>query len=126
MFSAHVLMRVAVQEEVPQAEWEAHFDMLLEWMLCPATAEEVGSGPLDPTAWQLMDWGARGTPDQCRLAAWVTQQRYLRHRGSLSSAAAVRLEVRRTPRPPAFQRVLLPFGVLPVARAPARRGWSRW
>lgn len=88
--------------------------MLLEWMLCPSPADAAGA-PLDPTLWQLMDWGARGTPDQCRLAAWVAQQRYLRCRGSLSAAATVRLEVRCNPRRPAFQRGL-PFGRPPAAR----------
>lgn len=91
-----------MQEEVPQAAWEAHFDTLLEWLLCSAAAP-AGSGggaPLDPARWQLMDWGARGTPDQRRLAAWVAQQRFLRRRGALSSAVAARLEVCCSHRPP--------------------------
>lgn len=82
------------------AEWEAHFDMLLEWLLCAAVAQAPGDAaalddPVDPARWQLMEWGARGTSDQRRLAAWVAQQRHLHRNSSLSSDMVARLEVRR-------------------------------
>eukprot|EP00892_Ulva_mutabilis_P002979 jgi/Ulvmu1/12682/UM094_0039.1 len=85
----------ASKEELPQAEWEAHFDALLEWLMCSSLARSAagaGEAPLDPAQWQLMEWGARGTPDQRRLAAWVAQQRRLHACGTLSAAAVSRLE----------------------------------
>jgi hypothetical protein len=44
--------------------------------------------------WRVLEW--QGSHEERRLAAWVTQQRWLKRQGLLSAEAVARLEVRST------------------------------
>lgn len=85
-----------MQKEAVTKQWDSHFDALLEWLLRP-----VHRDALNPSEWRLMDWAARGSQRERRLAAWAAEQRHLARADRLSESVLARLQVcYRAPQPP--------------------------